>query len=90
MIQNTKLTKSSVSEREVFDKLGVNYQRAIGMLMYLGVCTRPDIAFMFSQLLQHLESLRIYHWKAVVHLLRYLAGTINHGIMLNGTPGSSN
>jgi hypothetical protein len=48
------------------------------------VSTRPDIAFTVSQLSQHLERPGILHWKAVVHLLRYLAGTIHYRILLDG------
>jgi hypothetical protein len=88
MVPNTHLVKSTPAERDQFAQIGVNYRRAIGMLMYLAVCTRPDIAFALSQLSQHLESPGITHWRAVVHLMRYLSGTKGHGILLDGSSGA--
>lgn len=57
----------------------------MGLLSYLAVCTRPDIAFGVSQLLQYMEFPGIQHWQAVIHLLRYLLGTPHYSITLNGS-----
>jgi hypothetical protein len=84
MVPNTQLARATPFERQQFEQVGANYRRSIGMLMYLAVCTRPDIAFALSQLSKHLESPGITHWRAVIHLLRYLSGTRNHGILLDG------
>ncbi|KNZ54103.1 uncharacterized protein VP01_3042g3 [Puccinia sorghi] len=51
--------------------VGANYLRKVGILMYLEVCTQPDISFSLSQMSQHLESPGILHWHLVLHLLRY-------------------
>lgn len=84
MLANTRLTKASPSDHRDFLQLNVNYRQVLGLLNYLSVSTRPDISFTVSQLSQHLETPGLTHWKAVLHLLRYLAGSISYGIRLNG------
>jgi hypothetical protein len=53
----------------------VPYQQVIGCLMYLSVCTRPDIAFVSSYLSQFNLNHTAEHWLAVKHGIRYLKGT---------------
>ncbi|KAG7302557.1 hypothetical protein JYU34_002203 [Plutella xylostella] len=61
------------------EKLGnFNYRNLIGCLMYVAVCTRPDIAYAVSSLSQFNQSYAEVHWKAAKRVLRYLKGTINH------------
>ncbi|PLW24325.1 hypothetical protein PCASD_06555 [Puccinia coronata f. sp. avenae] len=85
MLTNTRLVAATEAEQQSFKQLNVNYREALGLLNYLSVSTRPDISFTVSQLSQHLEKLGILHWKAVQHLLRYLAGTLANGILLDGS-----
>ena len=47
------------------------YQSAIGSLMYLSVCTRPDIAFSVNSLAQFTSQPTKDHWTALKRLLRY-------------------
>jgi len=61
------------------------YRAAIGGLLWLARCTRPDIAFSVSLLAQHQLRPSMVHWGAVRHLIRYLRGTLYHGIVLNRT-----
>lgn len=56
------------------------YRQLIGGLMYLSVCTRPDISYACSQLSQYNTCFDISHWRAAKRVLRYLAGTINYGL----------
>lgn len=56
----------------------VPYQKLIGGLMYLTVCTRPDLAFAASCLSQFNNCYTDVHWKAAKRVLRYLAGTLDH------------
>jgi histone deacetylase 1/2 len=84
MIANTRLTKATDADHQSFLQLKINYREALGLLNYLSVSTRPDISFTVSQLSQHLEKPGMSHWKAVIHLFRYLAGTKHFGITLNG------
>lgn len=85
MLPNTRLVKASDEDHNSFKQLGINYREALGLLNYLSVSTRPDIAFTVSQLSQHLERPGMSHWKAIIHLLRYLSGTKTHGITLDGS-----
>jgi hypothetical protein len=53
----------------------VPYLRAIGALMYLANCTRPDIAFSLNLLSRYSSAPTRRHWNGVKHVLRYLRGT---------------
>lgn len=44
-----------------FSDSGQNYRQAVGCLNYLVQCTRPDLAFVASQLAQHLERPGLEH-----------------------------
>ena len=58
----------------------IPYKSAIGSLMYLAVCTRPDIAAAVSSLSRFNANLGMAHWEGVQHVLRYLKGTSGEGI----------
>ena len=60
------------------------YQEAVGSLMYLMICTRPDIAFAVSFLSRFSSNPGIKHWQAVKQVFKYLNGTRNYGITLGG------
>ena len=53
----------------------VPYLSAIGALMYLANCTRPDIAFSFNLLARYSSAPTRRHWNGIKHILRYLNGT---------------
>ena len=57
------------------------FRTVIGSLQYLAF-TRPDIAYVVNRLSQFMHRPTDMHWQAVRRLLRYLAGTISHGIFL--------
>jgi hypothetical protein len=90
MLANTRLVTATEAKQHLFKQLNVNYCEALGLLNYLSVLTQPDILFTVSQLSQHLEKPGITHWKAVLHLLRYLSGTQANGILLDGSGDISN
>ena len=54
---------------------GVEYQRLIGMLLYLSTNTRPDIAATISILSQKVSCPNKKDWVEVIHLVRYLKNT---------------
>jgi hypothetical protein len=62
------------------------YASVVGMLMYLGTNSRPDIAFAVNQCARHTHNPRALHARAVKHICRYLKGTANRGLefTLNG------
>lgn len=55
----------------------------VGSLQYLSI-TRPDIAYTVNKLCQFMHQPTADHWSAVKRLLRYLCGTLDHGISLFG------
>lgn len=56
------------------------FRRLIGRLTFLVIATRPDIAFAVNQLSQYLAEPRKLHLAAAKHVLRYIKGTISHGL----------
>ena len=77
----THLTTLNEKE-EVVDQQ--QYQSVVGSLMYLSVCTRPDIAYAVGTLARYSSKPGRSHWTAVKRVLRYLKGTANHGIVFRG------
>jgi Reverse transcriptase (RNA-dependent DNA polymerase) len=69
----TELEKSEMHQ--------IPYASLIGNLMYVQVCTRPDIAYITGMLGRYLSNPGMNHWKAAKRVLRYLQRTKNH--MLN-------
>ena len=53
----------------------VPYASAVGSLMYVMVCTRPDIAHVVGVVSRYMANPGKEHWEAVKWLLRYLRGT---------------
>uniref|UniRef100_A0ACD6AP94 Uncharacterized protein n=1 Tax=Avena sativa TaxID=4498 RepID=A0ACD6AP94_AVESA len=64
------------------------YHSVIGSLRYL-VHTRPDIAFAVGFLSRFMEAPAGDHLAAVKHLLRYIAGTLNHGCVYRRSDGDT-
>jgi hypothetical protein len=56
------------------------YRELVGSLMYLAVCSRPDVASIVSQLARYMQEPALLHWKAAKHVLRYLRGTAELGL----------
>lgn len=61
------------------------YRALLGGLQYLSL-TRPDIAFAVNKLSQFMHTPSTSHWQALKRLLRYLAGTLHHGLTIAGFP----
>ena len=49
---------------------GIPYRSAVGSLMYLAVCTRPDLAMAVSALSSYCQSPQPEHWEDVKRVLR--------------------
>ena len=64
------------------------YQEAVGSLMYLMICSRPDIAYSVDQVAQFCQNPRKVHFIAVQRILAYLKGTSKHGIAYEATNNS--
>ncbi|XP_050378384.1 secreted RxLR effector protein 161-like [Argentina anserina] len=68
------------------------YLSAIGALLYLAQCTRPDIAFSVNLLARFSSAPTQRHWSGVKNIFRYLKGTIDLGLFFpySKTGGSEN
>ncbi|OAE29694.1 hypothetical protein AXG93_509s1470 [Marchantia polymorpha subsp. ruderalis] len=62
----------------------VPYEQAVGSLMYLMVCTRPDIAFAMGKVSRYMSNPGKVHWEAVKWILRYLKSTLDYGLLFDG------
>ncbi|BBG93090.1 transposable element gene [Prunus dulcis] len=58
----------------------VPYLSAIGALLYLAQCTRPDISFSVNLLARYSSAPTRRHWTGINHVLRYLRGTTDMGL----------
>ena len=64
------------------DVLGAEYPylSAIGALLYLAQCTRPDISFSVNLLARYSSAPTQRHWNGIKNIFRYLKGTIDLGL----------
>lgn len=53
------------------------YTKIIGSVMYLMNCTRSDSAYVVSRLSRYTHNPNSDHWNALLHLLKYLKGTMD-------------
>jgi hypothetical protein len=60
------------------------YSEAVGCLMYLMCCTRPNLAQSLGALAWHVACPTTEHWNAVKKMLRYVQGTQDLGLWLGG------
>ena len=75
MDPGTKLTKDETGKQ--IDATA--YRHIIGCLRYL-LHTRPDISFAVGITSRYMQTPKESHLLAVKHLLRYIKGTVSHGI----------
>jgi len=61
-----------------------SYAEIVGSLMYLAVCTRPDISQAVGVLARYMSKPTEDHYKAAKHVLAYLHGTPNYGLKFGG------
>ncbi|KAI5445827.1 hypothetical protein KIW84_013894 [Lathyrus oleraceus] len=72
----THMEPSSVSQA-----LAVPHWSVVGALQY-ATLTRPEISFSVNKVCQFLSNPLEEHWRAVKRILRYLCGTLQHGLLL--------
>ena len=61
------------------------YRSLAGALQYL-TFTRPDIAYAVQQICLHMHDPRDQHLALVKRVLRYVKGTLRHGLQLTPSP----
>jgi transposase InsO family protein len=81
MSVSVKLTK----EGEPLNTDTHPYRKLIGKLLWLSISTRPDIAYAVGALSKFLSAPTTDHWRAAKDVLRYLAGTVEYGIVFGGS-----
>jgi len=81
-----KLKLNRESEAEEVDV--THYRRLVGSLRYL-VHTRPDLAFAVGYVSRFMERPTAEHLQAVKRILRYVAGTLDYGLVYKRIPGTA-
>jgi len=71
----TTMSPTTVEEREYMTRM--LYASVVGSLMYVMVCTRPDLSQAVSMINRYMHDSRKSHWEAVKWVLRYIKGTID-------------
>nr|GEW94876.1 zinc finger, CCHC-type [Tanacetum cinerariifolium] len=61
----------------------LEYSRIIGMLMYLMMSTRPDLAYDVSRLSRYTSNPSNAHWKAITKVLHYLRYSRDYELYYN-------
>ncbi|MBW0579769.1 hypothetical protein O181_119484 [Austropuccinia psidii MF-1] len=77
----THIGPASEDELDKFKNLNVSYRSAVGSINYLSTATRPDLSYAVSSLSQFLENPGINHWNSFLHVLKYLNGTQDIGLV---------
>ncbi|KAI5116724.1 hypothetical protein M0805_004183, partial [Coniferiporia weirii] len=89
MDSNAQLSKeqSPKTDSDINAMKAYPYAQLVRSLMYLAICTRPDIAYAVGVLGQFSSNPGMAHWRAAKHLLHYLKGTVD--LKLEYAPDSS-
>jgi len=69
------------SEEDKQDMAKVPYRSAIGALMYLATCTRPDISYAVSMCASYMHNPGRVHWETVKGILAYVNQTADRGLI---------
>ncbi|XP_071704030.1 secreted RxLR effector protein 161-like [Rutidosis leptorrhynchoides] len=64
------------------------FRSLAGALQYL-TFTRPDISYAVQQIFLHMHDLKVCHMQALRRIIRYVRGTISHGLQLTKSSLSS-
>jgi len=75
-LENEKLRKQKIDE--------TLYSGAIGSLLYLAICTRPDIIIAVSKAARKSKETTMEDWENVRRIFRYLKNTMNFGLKFSG------
>lgn len=79
LLHSTRL--ASASEADAAAHSEFPYREIVGCLNHAAVNTRPDISHAVLQLAQHSSSYGLVHVTAAKHLLRYIKGTLDRGLL---------
>src|SRR4051812_3675682 len=65
----------------------IPYANIVGSLMYVMVCTRPDIAYAVSLVSRYMANPGKAHWQALKWILRYINWSLNIVLIYGGALG---
>ncbi|GJS03814.1 retrovirus-related pol polyprotein from transposon TNT 1-94 [Tanacetum coccineum] len=77
----------SLDDNTAFSNL-VKYRQVVGSLQYVTL-SRHDIAFAVNKVCHYMHAPAENHWSAVKWILRYLHGTVEHGMLIRHSSGST-
>jgi hypothetical protein len=81
----TPMSSSQKLSAHQGEKLGpddiTKYRSIVGALQYLSH-TRPELPFSINKVCQYLNMPTTVHWSAVKRILRYISGTLHHGLFI--------
>ncbi len=82
---STSIKLVQAEEDQLLDREEYHYRQLVGSLLYLSVCTRPDISQAVGVLARHMAKPSMEHWTAAKAVLRYIPGTLGCGITFRQT-----
>ncbi|XP_060959182.1 secreted RxLR effector protein 161-like [Cannabis sativa] len=85
-----KLTKDqspTIDEERAFMDT-IPYTNGVGSLMYVMVCTRPDLAYSLSIVSRFIGDPGQEHWSALKWILRYVKGSLDIGLTFGNKSNS--
>jgi hypothetical protein len=84
MEEKLKLSRDNTTE----EVDATQYRRFMGSLRYLAH-TRPDLAFFVGYVSRFMQRPTTEHQQAVKRIIRYVAGTLDHGLYYPRCPGEA-
>ncbi|QRV82481.1 Reverse transcriptase [Ceratobasidium sp. AG-Ba] len=78
---NTPASTSTQLEQYTGLRPNFPYARFVGRLMYTAICTCPNIAYIVNHLTLFVTCFGQPHITALKRVIRYLTGTVNHGLV---------
>mgnify|MGYP002143932091 CR=1 FL=1 len=73
---------SSFNEEESTNE-EIPYREAIGSLLYLALCTRPDISYAVCTMARYSNNHSCEHWTVVKNIIRYVQMTKGKGVLFS-------
>ena len=81
-----KLSKEQMpkEERDRREMNQIPYANIVGSIMYLIICTRPDVAHAISVVSRYMSDPGKEHWLALKWIIKYLKGSVSVGLFFGG------
>ena len=79
------MSPKTIDEHEYISH--IPYASAVGNLMYVMMCTRPDLSQAVSIVSRYMNDPSRGHWEAVRWILMYIKGTVDVGLFFEKDVG---